>query len=130
MKSIPNTSRFGTAALFFFAASLLGFAAGLLLPLPSALWAQQQRIFWSDQEKAINGQINSLRFLPDDKRGLLTKDLALQIRELPATPNKLRLANNLANFSTEGDFGQDALQEVATTLADTLKELPPEVKPG
>jgi peroxiredoxin len=43
---------------------------------------------------------------------------------LPATPNKLRLAVGLANLSTEGDFGHDTLQEVATTLADTLRQQP------
>jgi peroxiredoxin len=31
---------------------------------------------------------------------------------------------NLAGLSTEGDFGHDALQEVATTLAETLRERP------
>ena len=30
----------------------------------------------------------------------------------------------LANLSTEGDFGHDTLQEVATTLADTLRQQP------
>jgi peroxiredoxin len=43
---------------------------------------------------------------------------------LPASSNKLRLANNLANLSTEGDFGHDTLQEVATTLAAALREQP------
>src|SRR5208282_6274118 len=53
-----------------------------------------------------------------------TKDLALKIRKLPATENKLRLAVNLTGLSTEGDFGHDTLQEVATTLAETLRERP------
>jgi peroxiredoxin len=56
-------------------------------------------------------------------RGLL-KDLALKIRKLPASENKLRLAVGLAGLSTEGDFGHSTLQEVATTLADTLRERP------
>jgi peroxiredoxin len=43
---------------------------------------------------------------------------------LPATENKLRLAVNLAGLSTEGDFGHDTLQEVATTLGETLRERP------
>ena len=54
----------------------------------------------------------------------LTEDLALKIRKLPATENKLRLAVDLAGLSTEGDFGHDTLQEVATTLAETLRERP------
>ena len=62
--------------------------------------------------------------LPDDVRARTTKELALQIRQLPATPNKLRLAVGLASLSTEGDFGHDTLQEVATTLADTLLQQP------
>ena len=69
-------------------------------------------------------QIHGLRQLPDDVRARTTKELALQIRQLPATPNKLRLAVGLANLSTEGDFGHDTLQEVATTLADTLLQQP------
>ena len=37
---------------------------------------------------------------------------------------------NLAGLSTEGDFGHDTLQEVATTLAETLRERPvPWAKP-
>ena len=38
--------------------------------------------------------------------------------------NKLNLASGLANFSTEGDFGRDTLQEVTTTLAGALREQP------
>jgi peroxiredoxin len=48
----------------------------------------------------------------------------LKIRKLPATKNKLRLALGLAGRSTEGDFGHSTLQEVATTLADALREQP------
>jgi peroxiredoxin len=36
----------------------------------------------------------------------------------------VRLANGLANLSTEGDFGRDTLQEVTTTLANALRESP------
>jgi peroxiredoxin len=75
-------------------------------------------------ETAISDQISHLRRLPDDVRARTTKQLAIDIRRLPVTPNKLHLANSLANLSTEGDFGQDALQEVATTLADALREQP------
>ncbi len=57
-------------------------------------------------------------------RAATTKELALKIRQLPAVPNKLRLANGLANLSTEGDFGHDTLQEVTTTLALALQEQP------
>jgi len=88
------------------------------------LHAQKQEVAWSAQEKPIYDQIRGLRKLPDDVRARTTKELALEIRQLPASPNKLRLANGLAGLSTEGDFGHDTLQEVATTLADTLRQQP------
>lgn len=91
---------------------------------PVSVWAQKQEVVWSAQEKPIAEQIHGLRQLSDDVRAGVTKQLALQIRQLPATPNKLRLAVGLANLSTEGDFGHDTLQEVATTLADTLRQQP------
>jgi peroxiredoxin len=90
-----------------------------------SLGAQRPQIVWSEQEKPIAQQIRGLRQLPDDKRAEVTKKLALEIRQLPASPNKLALANGLANLSTEGDFGHDTLQEVATTLATALREQPP-----
>src|SRR5207245_8081990 len=69
-------------------------------------------------------QIKNLGSLPDDDRARTTKQLALDMRRLPKTAHKLSLANGLANLSTEGDFGHDTLQEVATTLADALREQP------
>jgi peroxiredoxin len=75
-------------------------------------------------EKPIADQIRGLRGLSDDVRTGTTKDLALRIRKLPASENKLSLAFRLAALSTEGDFGHDTLQEVATTLAETLRERP------
>jgi peroxiredoxin len=82
-------------------------------------------VVWSDQEKPILEQLRGLRKLPDDVRAQTTKNLAMQIRQLPIVPNKLRLASGLANLSTEGDFGHDTLQEVATTLASAMREQPP-----
>src|SRR5450755_1606406 len=86
--------------------------------------AQQKQVVWSADEKPIADQIHGLRALPDDVRAGTTKDLALKIRKLPSTENKLRLAVGLSGFSTEGDFGHDTLQEVTTTLAETLRERP------
>jgi peroxiredoxin len=97
--------------------AVLGFALNLAS-------AQKKEIVYSADEKPLADQIHGLRALPDDVRAGTTKDLALKIRKLPATDNKLRLAVGLAGLSTEGDFGHDALQEVATTLADTLRERP------
>jgi peroxiredoxin len=86
--------------------------------------AQKKEVVWSPEEKAIADQIHGLRGLADDVRAGTTKDLALKVRKLPATENKLRLAVGLAGLSAEGDFGHDTLQEVATTLSETLRERP------
>ena len=65
-----------------------------------------------------------LRKLPDGERARVTRDLALEIRELPPSVNKLNLASSLANLATEGDFGRDTLQEVTTTLSAAVRENP------
>jgi len=75
-------------------------------------------------EKAIFDQIRHLRDLSDDVRARTTKQLALEIRRLTGAPHKLDLAFALAGLSTEGDVGQDTLQEVAATLADALRDDP------
>ena len=100
----------------------------LLLLLLLAARAQQTPN-WTEQEKPIQAQIIGLRGLPDDVRAQTTKDLALQIRALPPTSGKLQLAYKLATRATEGDFGHDTLQEVATTLADALQQQPTQDKP-
>jgi peroxiredoxin len=126
MKMIPAHS-----SLKLVAASLalrVGLSVVILLLSLTADFHAQEKIIWSSQERPISEQIGGLRALPDDVRGQATKKLALQIRQLSVTPNKLRLAYSLAMLSTEGDFGHDMLQEVATTLAAALHEqpLPPE----
>ena len=110
-------------------ATAVTFIVACLILVPSFLSAQE-KIVWSDQEKPIVEQIRGLRKLDDTVRARTTKDLALQIRVLPVVPNKLVLADALANLSTEGDFGRDTLQEVTTTLAMALREQPPKGKPG
>jgi peroxiredoxin len=102
------------------------FVAALLIGvwLAPALSAQsKERVFTAD-EKPIADQLRTIRSLPDEVRAQTTRDLALNIRKLPATKNKLYLATWLAGRATEGDFGHDALQEVATTLAEALHEQP------
>ncbi|HUJ31908.1 MAG TPA: TlpA disulfide reductase family protein [Candidatus Acidoferrum sp.] len=103
-------------------------AAAVVLVSPATAVAQQT-VNWTAQEKPIYDQIKTLRRLPDDVRARTTRQLALQIRELPATPEKVRLAAYLASRATEGDFGHDTLQEVATSLADALRGQPPQDKP-
>jgi peroxiredoxin len=93
-------------------------------------YAADDKVVWSDQEKPIVDQIRGLRKLPDDVRARTTRELALTIRQLPTSRNKLRLAGGLADLSTEGDFGHDTLQEVATTLAAALQEQPQPAKGG
>ena len=87
------------------------FAAALTISLASA-------------QDPIRERIRKLRSLDDQQRARETKQLALDIRRLPATLNKEALAESLANLVTEGDPGQQTLQEVATTLAQVLNELP------
>jgi peroxiredoxin len=101
--------------------AVLGLACLAFSVCPSA----QEPIVWSDQEKPIVDQLHNLRKLDDSARARTTKDLALQIRALPVSPNKLRLARWLSSRATEGDFGRDTLQEVTTTLAAALREQPP-----
>ena len=98
--------------------------AALFLACPDGLRAQAEQPAWTSQEKPIYEQIRHLRDLPNDVRAHTTKQLAIQIRQLSVTPTKLILANDLANLSTEGDFGHDTLQEVAATLAGALRERP------
>ena len=92
----------------------------------SAIAAAEARkeIVWSAQEAPIYEALRGLRKLPDDVRAGTTKELALKIRQLPATENKMTLALHLASLSTEGDFGRATLQEVANTLTDALREKP------
>ena len=97
----------------------------ILLLIAGGFSAQSQEAVWTKQEAAIRDQIRRLRSLPDDARARTTKQLALDIRRLPAKPHKLDLAFAIANLSTEGDFGRETLQEVATTLADALRADPP-----
>jgi peroxiredoxin len=96
-----------------------------LCTFPAAkMCAQRQKIVWSEQEKPLLDVLRTLRKLPEAERARTTKQLALQIRQLAETSNKLLLAENLASLSTEGDLGQDTLQEVATTLADAVRANP------
>ena len=84
----------------------------------------QDKPAWNAREQPIADQLRGLRKVPDDARGAVTRKLAAEIRGLPAGPNKLLLAEGLANLATEGDFGLQTLQDVAATLAETLRERP------
>ncbi len=129
MKQQSGGARRAFTLVFGVVAALAVGAAGLLTePRPSA--AQSREIIWSDQEKSIVDALHGLRSLPDDERAKQTQLLAIEIRVLPSGDNKLLLASGLANLSTEGDFGRDTLQDVATTLANALTENPPPEENG
>ncbi|MGD0136186.1 MAG: TlpA disulfide reductase family protein [Bryobacteraceae bacterium] len=68
--------------------------------------------------------MHQLRKLPDAERIRATRELALEIQRLSPKDKKEQLAEQLANLVTEGDPGQDTLQEVATTLAQALRDQP------
>jgi peroxiredoxin len=95
----------------------------ILVPMAISLMAQG-KIPWADAEKPIIARIQKLRNLPDAERWLETRRLALEIRRLPPSPGKDTLAIDLANLTTEGDPGQETIQESATTLAEALRVQP------
>jgi peroxiredoxin len=78
----------------------------------------------ASQVSDIEVRLHQLRKLPDAERIRATRELALEIRRLSPKDRKEQLAEQLANLVTEGDPGQDTLQEVATTLAQALRDQP------
>jgi len=99
-------------------------AATVFSALPIMRASAQTAPARSDDQKSIMQRLRGLRQLPDDERARVTRQLALDIRSLPETADRVGLANGLANLATEGDFGRETLQEVATTLADALRARP------
>src|SRR5260370_2902947 len=82
--------------------------------------AQKKEVVWSADEKPLADQIHGLRGPADDVRAGTTKDLALKIPKLPATPNNLRLAVGLAALSPQRAFINRAPNEVAMTSVAKL----------
>ncbi|MCW3099943.1 MAG: alkyl hydroperoxide reductase/Thiol specific antioxidant/Mal allergen [Chthonomonadaceae bacterium] len=111
------------AALLGASACLLAASALVVRSLPAMAQTAQATAPDEDQ-KSIMQRLGKLRQLPDDERAKVTKQLALDIRKLPSAETRVGLASALANLATEGDFGHDTLQEVATTLADALRAQP------
>jgi len=71
----------------------------------------------------IRKRMSQMRALPTDgDRAQLAMALADDIGRLPGGAPKLSAALALANLSTEGDLGGKALQAVAATLGQSLKE--------
>jgi peroxiredoxin len=96
----------------------------VILVLTAISLMAQGKIPWTDAEKPILARIHKLRDLPDAERWPETRRLALEIRRLPPSPSKDTLAIDLANLTTEGDPGQETIQESATTLAEALNVQP------
>jgi peroxiredoxin len=86
-----------------------------LILIAAVVYAQQAN------SEAIQQRIHRLRALPDDRRTVETKKLALEIRALPHPNDALQLALALSNLATEGDFGRDTLHEVEKTVAEEIK---------
>jgi peroxiredoxin len=102
----------------------------IALLFATSLFAADKKPTYNKQEQPIYDTIRTLRSLDDKDRAKTTIALALKIRELPQSENKVRLATALASLSTEGDFGHDTLQQVATTLADSLHDQPQPAEDG
>ena len=74
---------------------------------------------------AISRKIGSMRGLATDAdRARLVLEVVPEIQKLPADA-RLNLIRGLANVSTEGDLGKEALTAVAVTLAGALRESMP-----
>jgi peroxiredoxin len=106
------------------------FAFAFLITAISTGSTRAQTINYTVQEKVISEKINKLRAMSDNERAVVTKSLAVEIRSLPVTMGKVRLANALGSLSTEGDLGHDVLQEVANTLSSIIQEYEQTGQPG
>ena len=85
-------------------------------------------LFAQVKESKIFDQLKNLRSVAADKKGAAIEHIAADINTQPAGMTKVKLADNLAHLSTEGDPGQDAVQAVADVLAKALSETPVPVK--
>ena len=72
----------------------------------------------------ILAQLKTLRSLSATDRPVATVRLAHAIAALPAGEEKVKLADGLADLSTEGDQGRATVEATGETLAAALKETP------
>src|SRR5260370_38135590 len=75
-------------------------------------------------EKVISDQINHLRSLPEDVRTRTTKQLAPDIRQLPAA-NRLNLVYPLATSPPAPALAPDTSRALAPPEAGARRRLPP-----
>ncbi len=74
-------------------------------------------------ENSINQRIGQIRGKATDaERAALVMEIARDIGTLPAGPGKVSSIRSLANLSTEGNLGKEALTAVADTLATAMRE--------
>jgi peroxiredoxin len=75
-------------------------------------------------ESSIMNELRSLATETTPQTPALVIKIASEIHTLPAGQNKVHIANGLAQLSSRVDPGQQALQAVADTLAQSLAEYP------
>jgi peroxiredoxin len=90
------------------------------LQLP--IWAS--RLYSDTHKEAIDFTMPDLSRLTGRQRRQTLTRVAMQIRHLPASAEKVVIATELADSATQGDLGAKGLQEVTTTLSDALTESP------
>src|ERR1700722_7750707 len=100
----PVPSRVRAARISVLSHYLCLSIVGLSLIYPAAARAQTQtqtqaqtqapKPVWTADQQPIADEIANLRQLADDVRALATNRLALQIRQLPPSANKVTLAND------------------------------------
>lgn len=74
---------------------------------------------------ALLKRMGTLRGLPtDEDRARVVLQIVADIRALPPSIPKLGPVSTLSNLVTEGDLGKEALNAVASTMAEALKETP------
>jgi peroxiredoxin len=76
------------------------------------------------KDSAVEARIDVLRTLPADQRPAATIKIATDLGLVRASPNKVRLATDLASMATEGDQGSDTIQVVADALSQALAQSP------
>ena len=68
-------------------------------------------LLYADTSSKIEDRIRNLRSLSDTQRPRATVQLAAEIRALPASHQKVELADHLAGLVTEGDQGTQGTDE-------------------
>jgi thiol-disulfide isomerase/thioredoxin len=106
----------------------MSFARRLLLC--TAVVSTTPILLHADDYSKIEDRMRSLRSLTDAQRPAATVQVAADIRALPASIDKVKLADGLAHLVTEGDQGQATIQAVADTLRQSLTETPVPSKKG